>query len=263
MNANVAASVLGCSLVLVSGAIRLQKRLISKIIIYSLMFVLLSAMLCARSRSGLIALAGTFAIMAFVGRSKKLAWFVIIAAIVVGLTFAGVREAYQRRLAEAYEPVTGAVGSTVAGRFRTWSSYFETATPRIYLLGQGFRQGIARNGMESHNTYISLITVYGIGGVIWAVAALVIFFRKAFILRNFPDALISAVSAGCMWALLLWGIYAMAADALNAAYSRYLLFYLVVLIDRAYSIAREQQELLWYEEEDYQPKMYAEAPEVY
>lgn len=263
MNANVAASVLGCSSMLVIAGIRLQKGLISKLIVYTFLFVLFVGIMVTRSRSGLIALSGGLALMAFLGRSKKVAWFVIATGLVVSLTFAGMREAYVERVQQAYDPTTGVVDAAVAGRFATWRGYFETATAKDYLLGQGFRQGIAKNGMESHNTYVSLITVYGIGGVIWAMAALVIFFRKVFALRGVPDPLITAVAGGCLWALVVWGIYAMAADALNAAYSRYLLFYLVVLVDRAYYITRHQREQVFYEEETDQLLLYPEEVEAY
>lgn len=249
MNQNTAACVLACCSMLIITAMRLQKTITSKIVTYAFIFVLLTGMIVTRSRAGLMAFSGAIILMAFFGQGKKFAWFVIIAAIVVGITFLDISRDYLERWRVAYDPSTGVVGKNVAGRFATWRGYFETATARDYLLGQGFRQGIAKNGMESHSTYVSLITVYGIGGVIWAMVALVIFFRKALRLRHFPDSFISAISAGCIWALIVWGIYAMAADALNAAYSRYLLFYLVVLIDRAYSIAGQQQELLSYDEE--------------
>lgn len=263
MNPNVAASVLGCSSMLVIAAIRLQRGLIFKLIVYTFLLILFVGVMYTRSISGLIALSGGLVLMAFLGRSKKVAWFVIAAGLVVSLIFAGMREAYVERVREAYDPMTGVTAGTVAGRFRTWSSYFETATAKDYLLGQGFRQGIAQNGMESHNAYVSLITVYGIGGVIWAVFALVIFFRKVFALRGVPDPLITAVAGGCLWALVVWGIYAMAADALNSAYTRYLLFYLVVLLDRAYYITKHQREQVLYEEETDQLLLYPEEVEAY
>lgn len=263
MNANVAASVLACSSMLVIAAIRLQKILISKLIVYTFLFILFVGVMLTRSRSGLIALGGGLVLMSFLGRSRKVAWFVIVAGLAVSLIFTGMREAYVERVQQAYDPTTGVVGTTVAGRFMTWSSYLKTATARDYLLGQGFRAGIEKNGMESHNVYVSLITVYGIGGVIWAIFALTIFFRKVFVLRSVPDLLIRATAGGCLWALIVWGIYAMAADALNAAYTRYLLFYLVVLLDRAYVIAMHQQEVVFYEGQTDQLSLYPEGVEVY
>lgn len=262
-NPNVAASVLGCSLMLIITTMRMLRTIILKIIAYAFIFVLLTGIIVTRSRAGLMAFIGAIILMAFFGQGRKFAWLVIIAAIVIGITFLDISRDYLERVRMAYDPTTGVVGKGVAGRFATWRGYFETATAKDYLLGQGFRQGIAKNGMESHNVYVSLITVYGIGGVIWAVFALVIFFRKVFALRGVPEPLITAVAGGCLWALVVWGIYAMAADALNAAYSRYLLFYLVVLVDRAYYITRHQREQVFYEEETYQLLLYPEEVEAY
>ncbi len=57
------------------------------------------------------------------------------------------------------------------------------------------------------------------------------------------------VPSGCMWALVVWGIYAMSADAISSQYPRYLLFYVVVLLDRASAISRQtSSEVLWEDE---------------
>ena len=42
-----------------------------------------------------------------------------------------------------------------------------------------------------------------------------------------------------LWALCAWAIYAATSDALSSQYPRYLLFYAVVLVDRASAIAKE------------------------
>ena len=53
------------------------------------------------------------------------------------------------------------------------------------------------------------------------------------------------IKAGCLWALLAWSVYALSADALSSQYTRYLLFYLIVLLDRASAIAQEAAP--WYD----------------
>jgi hypothetical protein len=106
------------------------------------------------------------------------------------------------------------------------------------VLGQGFRHGMAKNGMESHNAYVSLITVYGIGGVAWAIALFLSFRRKARESRESSDVLIRVVSSGCLFGLIAWSIYAMTADAISSQYPRYMLFFMIVLVDRACAVAR-------------------------
>jgi hypothetical protein len=241
LNANAAACVLVCSLMLVITSIRLQRTVVSKIIAYTFVLVLLTGVLLTKSRAGLMALVGALTLMSFVGRGKKLAWLVIIAVIIVGGLFPVARQLYKERVVAVYDPLTGVWTGNVAGRFATWSSYLETATAKEYLLGQGFRQGISRNGGESHSAYISLITVYGIGGTLWGFLALVLFLKRVNMLRHSPNPLIRVVAGGCTWALVAWGIYSLSADSLSDHYGRYLLFYLVVLLDRAvYSFKQEQ-----------------------
>jgi hypothetical protein len=249
MNPNTAACVLSCSLMLVITAIRLQKTIVSKMVIYVFMCILLVAILFTRSRSGLMAFIGTMVLMAFLGRGKKFAWLVIIAAVTITMVFTGARRLYIERIQDIYDPITGMWGGNIVGRIGTWKSYLETATAKDYLLGQGMTQAVVKNEMESHNAYVSLLTVYGIGGALWALITSIGFFRKALVLRHSTDPLITAIGAGCIWALVSWGFYAMASDAISDQYARYLLFYLLVLLDRGYNITKEQQEWLLYEEE--------------
>jgi hypothetical protein len=248
-NPNAAACVLVCSLVMVVVALRLQKKFISKAVIYSFIFVLLSGILFTRSRAGLLALVGVILPMALVGRSKKIAGMVFLATIIVSIYFAGIRELYQERVSEVYDPSSGAWGQNVVGRVDMWKRYFATASLKDYVLGQGPRQGILKNEMESHSAYVSLITVYGVAAVIWAIFSLIFFLKKVLGLRHLQDPLITAVSRGCFWALVAWGIYATSSDAITSQYPRYLLFYFVVLLDRVSFFARQQQAEWFYGQE--------------
>ncbi len=94
-----------------------------------------------------------------------------------------------------------------------------------------------------------MITVYGVGGVIWAFAALMGFLRKACKRDPWADPLIAIVKGGCLWALVTWVAYAFTADALSSQYPRYLLFYLVVLLDRAAFIGTQESECMAIDEE--------------
>jgi hypothetical protein len=239
LNPNGAACVLACSLVLVVTALRLQESWISKALLGLSCGFLLLGVLVTRSRSGLLALGVTFGLMALVGRNKKVAWMVIASAIVVGLSFGGVREAFRQRLATVYDPTAQAWTANVAGRTETWLRYFQTATPKVYLLGQGQRAGILRNGSETHSAYVSALTVYGLAGVVWAIASAVGLWRKACTGRRPEGAITAIVQSGCLWAWVAWAVYAATSDALSSQYPRYLLLLLVVLVDRASAIARD------------------------
>jgi O-antigen ligase len=232
--------------------IRLQRSFVSKLFVYGLCGILLVGLLVTRSRSGLMAMVGTFALMAVMGRHKRVAWMILLGSILVGTFFVGMRQAVQERVATVYDKGSGTWGGNVTGRVDMWVSYFQTATPQNYLLGQGHRAGIARNSSETHSAYVSLLAVYGLGGLTWALFAVSVFFRKVFRQEPYEDPLITIVRSGCIWALIAWGIYAMSADAISSQYPRYLLFYVVVLLDRASAIAvKESQAVSW---EEFEPE---------
>jgi len=238
LNPNGAACVLACSLVLVVTALQLLGSWALKGLLGFSCVILLWGVSVTQSRSGLFALAGTFGLMALLGRSKRIAWMILVCAILV-VTSAGVRQAFQSRMATVYDPMARTWDKNVAGRVEMWSRYFETATPKVYLLGQGQRGGITRNGSESHSAYVSALTVYGVSGLIWAVVSLIGFWRKARTAPEDEDPLTAIVKSGCLWAFCAWAIYAATSDAISSQYPRYLLFYTVVLVDRASAIAKE------------------------
>jgi len=248
LNANAAACVLACLLIFVVTTVTLQERFIAKTIIYPFITVLLLGMMMTRSRAGLLALAGSFLLMSIFSKNRKLAWLVLISAVVIALSASGIRELYKERIIEAYSPQTGQFGGGVVARFIIWESYFKTATPQIYIFGQGRLQGQTRNATSPHSAYVSFITVYGIGGIIWAIAGLIIFLRKVLVLRRFPNPALSTAALGCFWALIAWGIYSTSAGELGSPYTTMLLFYWVVLLDRISALARQQQEWPAYSE---------------
>jgi len=238
LNPNGAACVLACSLVLVVTAIQIQGTWFSKGLLGLSCVVLLLGISATQSRSGLVALAGSFGLMALMGRNRRIAWTILAIAILVA-AFGGVRQAFQERVVRIYDPTVKTWDKNLAGRTETWQRYFQTATPQVYLLGQGQRGGITRNGAESHSAYVSALTVYGVSGLVWGIVSLIGFWRKA---RTGPDdeePLTAIVKSGCLWAFVAWAIYAATSDAISSQYPRYLLLYMVVLVDRASAIANE------------------------
>lgn len=235
-NPNTAACVLGCSVLLSMTAVRLSRRILVKAFIYALIVVLLVGILYTRSRSGLIALVISVAAMAVVSRGRVVALLVVIGAIGVAGIFAEASGLFGERLTQAYTFETGTPGQNVMGRIETWRMYLTESSISNYLIGQGAAAGVVKFGMESHNAYISLLTVYGLGGAFWGVFALAGLIRRVKTSLRSEDPVLHALASGCMWTLLFWGIYACTADAISSSYARYLLFYLIVLVDRTYAL---------------------------
>ena len=255
-NANSAACFLVCSLVFVITLIRLQRKPSSKVLFYSFVIVFLLAIMTTKSRSGLTALMGTFLLIGFFGKARLIAWLVIAAGIIVPLFASEIRGEFLRRIEDVYDPATGAVAINLLGRIDTWTGYLETMTGQTFFLGQGFRAGIQRNVMESHSAYVSLLANYGIGGVIWGIIGGILFIKKVRFLRFSADPLLATIASGCFWALLAWAIYGFASDAFSAQYSRYFLFYAIVLIDRAHHFDKgleyaDLESEIYYEPIDY------------
>ena len=100
-----------------------------------------------------------------------------------------------------------------------------------------------RNETESHSMYVALPTVYGLGGVIWAIASFVGFVRRAWYVRHFGTPILNQVATACLWTLFAFSVYGATADAISSNYPRYLLFFLVVLVDRSFELTRQNQML--------------------
>jgi hypothetical protein len=246
MNANGAACVLSCSFFLLLGAVKLQKTLFSRMLVYGFAIFLLIGILVTKSRSGFLMLGATLFLMGFLGRNKKLSWLALITLGIVLFLFPETRESFLRRVSDIYDPLSKEMGRNVLGRVEVWKRYFQTANFKIFLLGQGNVSGIIRNETESHSLYVSLFTVYGAGSLVWALSTLIGFLRRARYIHFSENVVLSQVATTCLWVLFAWGVYAATSDALSSNYPRYLLFYLVVLVDRAYHLAL-QDEIRLYE----------------
>jgi len=243
MNPNNAACVMACLALLTLPAVRLQSSFLMKAAVWMSTAVLVLGLIYTRSRSGFLALSLPLLGMAIVGRDKIASWSILLLGLIVLILFSGYSQLMIERMQEAYNPESGEWGYNVLGRFRTWSEYFKTATLRDYIFGQGPMGGIEKNRMEPHSAFVALITVYGLGSVLWAVLAVYHFFKRSLALRKASLPALAAIGRGCIWLLVAWGIYANTANALTPSYARYMLFLAVVLLDRAYFLSQYEYDL--------------------
>jgi hypothetical protein len=239
MNANSAACILSASLILLMGVIRFQITVVSKLFYYGFCFVLLMALLMTKSRSGFMMLGLVMVLMAFFGQNRKIPWMVLIAGVIVFLSFSNVRTSFMERFSDIYNPERQEVSGGVTSRVEIWKRYFDTADMKTFVFGQGTISAMIRNETESHSMYVALPTVYGLGGVVWAIASLVGFVKRARFVQSSGNPFLSQIAAACLWTLFAFSLYGLTADAISSNYPRYLLFYLVVLIDRSFDIAQQ------------------------
>ncbi|MBN1123649.1 MAG: hypothetical protein JXA82_01480 [Sedimentisphaerales bacterium] len=243
MNANGAANVLGCLALLLIPAIRIQKNTIMKILLWLSAGILILGLIHTQSRSGFLMFGVTLLFIVFISQDRSIGVSILIMGVIVGLVFLGYSQLVIERFREAYNPASGEWGGNVLGRVRTWVGYFETATVQDYIFGQGPIQGIAKNGMEPHSAYVALVTVYGLGGVIWAFLSVYYFFRKAIPLVRSFYPMLAAVGRGCIWLLIAWGIFSNTSNTLSPGYARLMLFLCVLLLDRASYFAVQHQSM--------------------
>jgi O-antigen ligase len=236
MNPNGAACLLSASIPIIIATIDISKGMTKKIIFMSLAVFTIVALYATQSRSGL--LAGAIGILLLLSRSKLRAWaLLLIAAIIItGILFAGARESYRQRMIQTYSSKEEKYDKNILGRIDTWKSYLYTATPIIYLFGQGFDHGVESNGMESHNAYISLLTVYGIGGVVWFLWLVVGMIRAKRKLYSADRSLKTSMNA-LLIAFGIWCAYGLASDSISSLYPRYLLFFTVCMVDRIHHLS--------------------------
>lgn len=240
LNPNTAGCMLGAGVLMAVTAIRAAPRGLLRLVCYAAICTMLLGLLYTRSRGALIALAVPVMVMSLLSRSRYVIWTAAAGALVLALTFRGAWDMFQERFVEAYEQAAGGWDRNVAGRFQTWASYFDTATTVDYIVGQGQMAGIIKNGMESHNVFVSLITVYGIGGFLWGCATTYGFLRRLAKLKPWANEVVGKIASGCGWTLLAWSLFSMTNDTISSHFPRHVLMLLVVLLDRAYVLANER-----------------------
>lgn len=248
LNANNASCMLIYSMIILISVIKLLQIRIIKAIAYACVVIFIIGIMITKSRAGLLAFSGVIISMAIFSKTKRITWLTIVCGLFVVLLASDLRETYLVRIQTIYTP-TGQFGGGVVGRVEMWKRYFESATPQIYIFGQGPVQGHSRNGGSPHNAYISLLTVYGIPSVIWGICSVFVLMSKIARLKKSAFPSLTIIATGCFWSLVAWSIFALSADAISSFYTKYLLFYSFILIDRASHLDQTSQGLLYDSEE--------------
>ena len=235
MNPNGAACILSATIPLSIASIKVTKNKIEKAVLIFAMIIIVAALYATQSRSGLIA--GILGIVFLLARpgQRGLAIILIFLILAVGIVFSDARESFRERIVNVYSSKSETYDRNIMGRLDTWKSYFYTATPSIYVFGQGFDQGVKRNGMESHNAFISLITVYGAFSVMWFIllSTRILYINSKVKNLQQGSVLRTAINGGLI-AFLIWCIYGLASDSISSQYPRYVLFFSVVVTDKIY-----------------------------
>jgi len=244
MNRNNAAIVLGTASLVIVSTLGLRSMYFRKSLRFTLLGIMVVAILFTRSRSGFLCLVIPLMLMGFVGKNKGYAMIFIIIGLIVFLALPTFRGALFERFG------IGGPGGEYVGfwnpiimRLQAVLGAWERMTLRRLLFGQSQIVDIMFGYPTAHNAYFGIPLTYGFGGAIWMVALIAIMLHKAKLMTRHPDLTISSVGRSIRWCLVVFGLYCIVGGLIGNYYVRYSLFLLAVLAQRGADLAWQYQ--LW------------------
>ncbi len=239
-SSNTGCALLGMAVLVAVVLIRGQAAFLGKVAVFACLPLLLIGMLLTESRSGFLALGSTLIVMGLLSRSRLYAWMVVACVCGFILFKPGSFLDFWERVVSVYNPEGGGQwGPNVQSRLDVWRSYFEAATPQIYLFGQGRHVATLLHGLHTHSTYVTTLFLHGIGGVIWFVVFFGVLLRRAAWLTTTGLEPYQTVAAAVFWAFVAWFVSGLTLDMLSTHMPRYVYLFYAVLIERSYTLAKQ------------------------
>lgn len=237
LSPNTGAALLGMAVIFALQA-RSQVGIWGRMSLLVVIPTLLIAMVLTGSRSGGLALAATLVVMAVVSRSRFYAAGLLGLCLLAVVVRPSVVVEYWERLRMVYNPEAGGMmGGAGASRVWAWKQYWSTATPQIWLFGQGMLVPTQRIGLNAHSTYVAALFYHGVGGAVWFLVFFGIIVRRAIWLSRLRMEPYRSLASAVLWGLLVWAIAGLAADLLTSLTPHYVYLFYAVLIERSYKLA--------------------------
>ena len=212
----------------------------TRLLTFACIPVLLIGMTFTGSRTGGLALGAAVGLMAIVSRSRVYAWG-LCGLVLIGIFLRpDVVLVYWERLTQAYNPDAGEIGETGTSRMWAWQQYILTATPQVWLFGEGQASPLLRIGLNAHSTYIAALFYHGILGLVWLITFFGIMVRRSFRLAACPHEPYRSIGAAVLWALLVWAIAGLAIDMLVTFSPHFMYLFFAAMIERSYALARQR-----------------------
>jgi len=241
VNPNTGCAILGMTVLFTIAMLRRTTSISRKAGLLFCVAIMLVGMVLTESRTGAAALGAGLLAMAVVGRARLYAWALLSMIALAVLVRPGLFLDFWERIAAAYNPEAGGVAAgSVQARIDAWVEYWRSATPQVWLLGQGRLVPTIQIGLHTHNSYISALFVQGIGGLVWVVLFFgAILWRSARLVRSRAEPYRSLGSA-VAWGVLVWAVAGLALDMLIPFNPRFVYLFYAVLIERSYALLRER-----------------------
>ena len=204
----------------------------------TLLLTALSALVIAKTRAGIVGLAGMFVLMTLLSRQRN----TIIALEVVGILATAFFLAGEEFFAAAQERLAlERLSNDLATRFELWARTIMQPSPWIIFCGEGVKGFQLRLNATPHNGYLDALFVWGLGG-------LIMFFLlvwkgltwSSFVQRFTADSSVRAAAWGYRWSFVAVGTLALVSDPWYSTYFRVMTYFLLVVVCSHYRGLRGQ-----------------------
>jgi hypothetical protein len=204
----------------------------------ALLVTALVALLIAKTRAGIVGLAGMFILMTLLSRQRNTIIAVEVVGILVTALFVAGGEffgATQERLA------LERLSHDLATRFDLWARAITHPSPWIIFCGEGLQAFQLRLNATPHNGYLDAVFVWGLGGII--MFSLLVWKGvswSSFVHRTAPDSCVRAIAWGYKWSFVSIGTLALVSDPWYSTYFRMMTYFLLVVVCSQYWGLRRQ-----------------------
>ena len=201
--------------------------------------VLLAAMLLTESRTGVFAFGACLVFMAVFSRARLYAWALCAFIAFVVAAKPSLFIDFWQRILIIYNPEAGGhFDPSAQTRIDLWKTYWQTASPQVWLLGQGRLVPTLLIGSHPHSTYLSVLLIHGVAGAIWFALFFGIIVRRGLHLVRQNIEPYRTIASAVLWGLLTWAIAGLTLDMLATQLPRYVYFFYAILIERSYVLGQ-------------------------
>jgi len=202
----------------------------------------LSALLVAKSRSGLFGLTGMFALMTMLSKQRVYAIafeVLIIFGVSVFLVGGELESFFQERL-EVEQ-----LQYDLAIRMDIWMETITEPSPWIILCGEGEAEHSLRFGRPVHSGYLTILFVWGLGGtIVFTILIWLALKWTKFTQRFDPDSCCRGVAWGFRWGMVAVAGLAISTGPWNREFYLMMVYFLLCIVCTRFMALRRQQAML-------------------
>lgn len=190
-----------------------------------------SALLVAKTRSGILGLAPMFTLMVLF--SNRRAWIVLLGVMLIPLAGWVLSEQVLTAVEDRFDE--GNVLAALDDRIAIWMQTVRSMTFSTFFFGEGQKAFVIRAGQTPHNGYLDAVFVYGFGGFCcfcgWAYAQIK---WARYVLRFDSEPISRAVAWSMLWSLVAIAFMSITSDPWFMSTFRLMSYTLLVIVGSRY-----------------------------